>query len=369
MENELHLIALSLIPKVGPITARRLLSHFGDPESIFRAKPRELLRLPGIGPETVAAIRDPALLDSAARQLEWAETLGVVRTTCLDDDYPQRLRPFDDAPFILYRLGEVALDHPRVVSIVGTRTPTERGRAFVQRLVEDLSPYQVLIVSGMALGIDIAAHRASHERGIPTLGVMAHGLHTVFPPGHLAFAETLCTSGGGGLLSEFPLGTLPRKEFFPLRNRIVAALADAVVVVESNVRGGSMITAQLANDYQKDVFAVPGRPEDAKSAGCNLLVKTHRAALLESAADLVECLRWSLPGQSPRPTRVQPQLFPELPSAASELLDQLRERGPLSLDELLRRGDHSASALSALLLELEFKGLVKALPGKMFALV
>ncbi len=368
MKDELYAVALSLSHKVGPLTARRLIAHFGGAEEIFRAGRRELQRLPGIGHEIAASLTDPSLLESAQQQLEWADRAGIGHVSCLDEAYPHRLRPYEDSPVVLYSRGSTDLARPRIVSVVGTRTPTERGKSFVQQFVRDLAPMDVTVISGMALGIDIAVHRACHAAGIPTIGVMAHGLHTVFPPSHAGFAEELCEGGGGGLLSEFPLGTQPRKEFFPLRNRIVAALADAVVVVESNQRGGSMITAQLANDYQKDVFAVPGRPDDAKSAGCNLLIKTHRAAMLESAADLADLLRWSRPGEAPRSARIQHHLFAELTAEETEVVEWFRERDSIPLDELLGRGGRSAGALSALLLELELKGVLRALPGKMYAL-
>lgn len=360
-------MALSMIPKVGPVSARALVSYCGGVDAVFRASKRELLRVPGIGPELANAVLDPACLTAAERQLAWAEKEGVQCIFYLDKNYPQRLRHFEDAPVMLFQNGPANLNHPRIVSIVGTRTPTERGRELTRKLVEELAAYEVLVVSGMAFGVDIAAHRASIEAEVPTVAVLAHGLHAMYPPTHLPVARAMCAAGGA-VVSEHPLGTDARKEFFPMRNRIIAGLCDALVVVETDQRGGSMISAQYANDYQKDVFAMPGRPGDTKSRGCNLLIKTHRAALLESASDLADLLRWELPGTAPR-GGAQRQLFAELSEEEAELVQLLKDREGVSLDELLVRSKRTASVISALLLELEFKGVVRALPGKIYSLV
>lgn len=362
-----YLIALTQIPRVGSILAKNLLAAFGDAESVFKASAPALLRVEGIGEDTLRQIlehRDRALLRAEA-EVEFMEKYQIQPLVFHEPEYPQRLRPYDDAPLVLYYKGNAALNSTRVVAIVGTRRPSEAGKAFCAQLVADLQEYNVLITSGLALGIDITAHRKAVELGVPNIGVVAHGLDEIYPPGHRRTAQEMVQNGG--ILTEFVSRTAPLQQNFPMRNRIIAGMADAVVVVETARTGGSMITAHFANEYQKDVFAVPGRVGDECSLGCNYLIKTHRAALIESAADIAYIMRWEK-GAKARNAVVKPIFIDLSPDELRiyELLQQA-EKG-MHLDALIQSTQISTSRISVLLLELELKGVLRSLPGKNFVL-
>lgn len=362
-ENRIYQIALSLLPKVGPILARALVGYCGGPEAVFRASKKELLRIPGIGPRIAGQIgRTGQLLERAEEEYRLLERHGIRMHFYLDEDYPARLRAFEDSPVILYAKGELELNPHRSVAIVGTRQPSPYGRQQCERIVEGLLRYQPLIVSGLAYGIDSTAHRAACGLGLPTAGVMASGMGYIYPPAHTRLAERM--QEGGGLLCEHPYHTLPEKDHFPMRNRIIAAMADAVLIVESGTTGGSLITAEFANRYHRDVFALPGRVTDPKSSGCLMLIKHHKAALVEHAEDLARAMRWD---EEP-PAVVQRQLFPELNSSEKKIVDLLTREAQLSIDRLSAAAQMSNSELASTLLELECKGLIRALPGKRYAL-
>ncbi len=363
--DRLYHVALTLIPKVGAVTARNLMSYCGSARAVFEARERELLRVPGVGAQLAHNIRNCDALYLAEQELRFIEAHGIRTLFYTDTDYPQRLRHLPDSPPLLYYKGTADLNAPRTVAIVGTRRPTPQGIYYCQQLVEELKAYGVTIISGLAFGIDIAAHRACLAHEVPTIGCVAHGLGRIYPPQHTAAAMEMLDNGG--LLTEYPSGTAPDRERFPMRNRIIAGLCDALVVVETQRKGGSMISAKMANDYHRDVFAVPGRLRDRCSEGCNLLLKSHQAALLESADDIAYVLRWEKPGTSPR--GVQQQLFQELNAEEESVIQLLKEQDLLPIDALGERLKRSSSELAALLLELEFKGLVRTLPGKRYTLV
>lgn len=364
MEDLIYRIALMQVPLIGAVTAKNLVSYCGSAEAVFRASKAQLLRVPGVGEQVATHIRSARPLEAAERELRWIEKHGIRVLTHTDAAYPRRLRQLHDGPFLLYYKGNADLNAARVVAIVGTRKPTPYGLHVCEQLVADLVSYDVLVVSGLAYGIDVAAHRKCLEVGVPTVGVLAHGLDRIYPPAHKAVVRQM--SEAGGLMSEFPSGTRPDRERFPIRNRIVAGMADAVVVIETARRGGSLITAQLAAGYHRDVFAVPGRVDDKLSQGCNHLIKTNQAALIESAADLAWVMNWQ---PHEKQVAVQRQLFVELSEAAQRLLDLLDTRHPLPVDELSGRLQMTSSQLAALLLELEFKGLIRTLPGKRYVRV
>ena len=290
------------------------------------------------------------------------ETHGIRPLFYLDDDYPQRLKHYPDSPTMLYYKGNAALNVPRMVAIVGTRRPSSQGIHACEELVGGLQPYDVTIVSGLAYGIDISAHRKCLSLSIPTIGVLGHGLERIYPAQHQSVARAM--SDSGGLLSEYPSQTLPDREHFPMRNRIIAGLCDALVVVETRKKGGSMISAHIANDYNKDVFAFPGRVKDSCSEGCNALIKSHKAALIESAEDIAYIMRW----EENSPQAVQKQLFVELTEAEKIIVDLLGQYEPIGIDQLTNKLKISNSQMASLLLGLEFKGIIRALPGKQFVL-
>jgi len=256
------------------------------------------------------------------------------------------------------------LNQLRPISIVGTRNPTSYGRKMCEQLINDLLPYQPLIVSGLAYGIDITAHRKSLDVGLETVGVLGHGMQRIYPAQHRKTALTMIENGG--ILTQFHFRTEPNREHFPMRNKIIAAICDALVVVETKKHGGSIISAKLANDYHKDVFAFPGRLTDKMSVGCNHLIKTHQAAVIESAADLAYILNWD---QQPANVPTQQQLFVELTPDEQKITVQLKEGIQKSVDSLSYETKMTVSRLSSLLLSMEFKGIVRSLPGKVYELV
>ena len=364
MNDLLHKIALTLIPQVGPVTARNLVSYCGSVPAIFEAGQRELQRVPGVGPQIARNILSKETLSRAEAELKFLETHQIEALFYLDENYPRRLRNYPDSPPILYYKGQASLNAERTVGIVGTRRPTPHGIRACEELVEGLLPYDVTIVSGLAYGIDVTAHRKCLELEMPTIGVLGHGLQQIYPTQHQPVARAMVHNGG--VLSEYPSNTLPDREHFPMRNRIIAGLCDAIIVVETQRKGGSMITAHMANDYSKDVFALPGRVKDPYSEGCNFLIKTHRAALIEGAADVAYIMRWDeLDSSKP----VQQQLFVELTEDEKIVVNLLNPDDGVSIDHLAATSGKPNSELAGILLELEFKGLIRALPGKRYILV
>lgn len=361
----LYQIALTLLPQVGAITAKTLVSYCGSAEAVFRASRRELLKIPGIGPGIAAGIAISAALEKAEQELKFLEQYGVQALFYTDENYPARLRQNADCPALLYFKGSSVelLNARRIVAVVGTRQPTEHGRAVCEELVEGLRAYDCIVVSGLAFGIDVTAHRKATALGIPNIGVLGHGLGKVYPAEHRSIALKLTENGG--LLSEYTHQTGPDREHFPMRNRIIAGLCDALLVVETANSGGSMITAQLAGQYERDIFAVPGRVRDPKSAGCNMLIRTNRAKLLESAADIAASLGWDEAG---RGRAVQHQLFLDLTPAENELVEIIRRRPQIPIDELTEATGRSPGELASLVLGLEFKGVVRTMPGKRYVL-
>jgi DNA processing protein len=362
-DSLLQRVALTKIPKVGPITARTLISYCGSVEAIFQTSAKELRKIPGIGEQLARHIQSPLPLQLAEEEIKQMERNHIKALFFLDDNYPTRLRPHADAPLLLYCQGNADLNAEKIISIVGTRQPTPHGLAFCEELITGLQSHRPLIVSGLAYGIDICAHRKALELGLPTLGVVAHGLEQLYPPSHRSHAHKMIDNGG--LLSEYGFSTTAEKEFFPMRNRIVAGLCDALVVIETNLYGGSMITAQFANDYNKDVFAVPGRPKDTLSSGCNELIKNNQAHLIAAPEDLIELMRWDagIPLHG-----IQQELFTELDQEEKNIVDLLHYNDEKGIDVLTFEARKTHSEIAALLLQLEFKGLVRALPGKRYLL-
>jgi DNA processing protein len=283
-----------------------------------------------------------------------------------DAAYPQRLLNCADSPTLLFYKGTANLNASKVLAIVGTRANTDYGKSVTEKLVADLSEQNILIVSGLAYGIDAIAHKAAIKNGLPTVGVVGHGLDKIYPSDHRTLAKEM-VAGDGGLLSEFFSGTLPDKHNFPLRNRLVAGISDATVVVETMVNGGSMITAKLADGYNRDVFAVPGRTIDTKSAGCNYLIQHNKAVLLNSADDLLDVMGWKRKTKTKRTP--QKQLFIELSPDEQQVVELLKEKDAMHIDEINLRSGLSSSASAAAILNLELQNVVASLPGKMYKLV
>jgi len=358
----LHQIALTKIKGIGPVLARSLLSHFGNAKAVFSASNKELLGIPGIGNQLAGVITATPALREAEKELEFAEKHGISVLFQDHAEYPKRLKSCYDAPLLLYYKGNADLNHRRVVSVVGTRSATDYGKSICAALMEGLAPYQVIVVSGLAYGIDSYAHRDALKRGIPTVGVLGHGLDRVYPAANRNLAKQMLECGG--LLTEFSSGTNPDKSNFPMRNRIIAGLADVTIVVEAASRGGALITAELANNYNRDVCAFPGNTRQEFSAGCNYLIKTNRANLMTHAKDLEYLMNWTA-----GPAKTTPaQLALPLSLTADQqtvygIVKQMNEAG---IDELSYRLNWPQSKLAITLLELEINGAIVALPGKVF---
>lgn len=356
------LIALAMVPNIGDVHMKTLLQHFAGASGVFRAKRRELERLPGIGTVRASAIRNFRDFSRAEKEVRFLEKYRISAISLGDPEYPRRLLHCHDAPVLFYYRGNGDLNGPRVISIVGTRDPSDYGREWVAHLLAELAPYRPLITSGLAYGIDTVAHRKALKNGLQTVGILAHGLDRIYPNANKTLAGDMIDQGG--LLTEFMSGTHPDAQNFPRRNRIVAGIADAVIVVETGDKGGSMITADIANSYNKDVFALPGRVTDARSHGCNRLIREHKAQLVTGAPDIVEMLNWDCEARPDR--RSQRSLFHDLGPQEQRIMDLFTETLSLSIDEIRIQSGLKAGEAATSILNLEMMGLLQALPGKTY---
>jgi DNA processing protein len=360
-------LALTFLPGIGDITAKKLVAYCGSAEAVFSEKQSLLTRIPGIG-ETIAEfilLSKVQALNRAEQEMAYLEKSDIRPLFFLDSDYPFRLKNCIDGPVMLYMRGRANLNAARVVSIVGTRSATDYGRELCDRFVAGLAAPDMLIVSGLAYGIDGQAHKAALNNNIPTVGVVAHGHDRLYPPLHKSLAEKML--GNGALLTDFPSGTIPEKENFPKRNRIIAGMADAVLIIEAAKKGGALITGEIANSYSRDVFAVPGRVGDVYSEGCNYFIKINKAALAVSADDIKYIMGWDDALKSGRSS--QQLLFPELKPEEEKIVELLRQSDELSIDELCIDTGIMPGRMASLLLNLEFSGLIKCLPGKVYRLI
>ncbi len=364
-DERVYQVALCLLPGIGPVSAKRLVSHCGSAGEVFRQKKSHLLKIPHIGEVTAGAVRNKSALIQAEKELKFTEKNNIQVLFYLDKNYPTRLKQCYDSPAVLFFKGNCNLEQQRIVSIVGTRKITPYGEGLTEKLVHDFSDKNILIVSGLAYGVDITAHRAALENGIETVGVLAHGLDLIYPAAHKSIAKKMLEQGG--LLTDFPSETTPDKENFPMRNRIVAGLCDATIVIESGASGGSMITAEFAINYNRDVFAFPGRVGDAASAGCLKLIKTNKAALSENANDILKALGWDDENKKGKKVFQKEMILPTNPDEEKIVL-ALREHGNVYIDEICSSCGFGMGKVSSLLLTLEFSGIVKSLPGKFYRL-
>ncbi|MDR0962776.1 MAG: DNA-processing protein DprA [Mediterranea sp.] len=357
-------IALTLIPGIGRTGAKRLTEAAGSAVDVFALRKELSQRISGVNATLLKALDAPEAFVRAERELEFAQNNHIEVLPFTDRRYPARLRDCVDAPVVLFFKGNTDLNRRRVISMVGTRKASEQGKQFCVDFLHDLQALlpDVLVVSGLAYGIDIYSHRAALTNRLSTVAVLAHGLDRIYPAVHRKYAVEMLAEGG--LLTEYLTGTEPERYNFVGRNRIVAGMSDATIVIESAAKGGSLITADLANDYHRECFAVPGRPGDLYAQGCNNLIRTNRAVLLQSAEEFVACMGWGTAATHQPP--VQQQLFPELPPEEEKIALLLREQGAMHIDVLAREADLPVYRISALLFELEMKGMVQTLPGGMY---
>jgi DNA processing protein len=356
-----YLLALQRVEGVGDIMAKKLLTHCGSAEAVFKTKTQQLAAIDGVGTHLLKNLKDQSVFDKANKELEFIKSNAIKVAHFHDDEYPERLKHCIDGPVLLFSSGNIDLKNRKIISIVGTRQITSYGTEFCRKLIEDLAPLDPVIVSGFAYGVDIVAHQFAMEYDLQTIGVVAHGLNQIYPKPHKKYVAKM--EENGGFMTEFWSASNPDKENFVRRNRIVAGMTEATIVIESADRGGSLITANLANDYNRDVFAVPGRVTDKYSQGCNNLIKTQKANVLTSAADLVYILNWDIQKES-KP--VQKQLFVTLDDDEQKVYDYLLKTGKELMDIIALRCDFPIYRISGLLLNMELKGVVRPLPGKLF---
>ena len=365
MNDLLNKIALSLIPGVGGILARNLVAYTGSVEGVFSETLKSLTKIPGIGEINAKRIKDAEIFKKAEKELEFIQKNEIKALFYTDSVFPRRLKSCVDAPIILYTRGNLSLDEQRVISIVGTRNATDYGKQVCDDLIKQFAErnYKILVVSGLAYGIDIQAHKSALKYGVATAGVVGHGLDRLYPSLHKETARKM--QENGGLVSDFPSETKIDPPNFIRRNRIIAGLADATIVVESAEKGGALVTADIASSYNRDVFAFPGRAGDNWSKGCNQLIRNNGADLIEGIDDLEFFMGWEK--QSKEKVK-QPELFIELTDSEEKIVSLLREQGVLFIDQISSSVELPVSRVSALLLNLEFKNMILALPGKMYRL-
>ncbi len=361
----LHKIALSLIPNIGPVLARKLVAYLGSVEAVFTENKNHLLKVPGIGNGILARFNREEVLQMAEKELEFLQKNQINCSFYLDEDYPKRLKECDDSPIILYFKGENCFDAQRIISLVGTRRATHYGEQACRQLIQELAELfpEIIIISGFAYGIDICAHKEALNAGLRTIAVFGHGIEQVYPAAHKKYLNQIIANGT--IVSEFPSQQKPDPGNFVSRNRIIAGLSDATIVVESGEKGGSLLTADMALSYHRDVFAFPGRAGDTLSKGCNNLIKKNMAALIESASDLIYFMKWDT---EMKPQAVQKSLFLLHTPEEEELIKVLSGQESLSLDQLARNLAKPVSQVSSMLLSLEFSGQIISLPGKHFKL-
>lgn len=365
-EDLLYQLSLTLVPNIGHVHARILLQHFNNAQSIFRASASALEKIEGIGSVRARSIRSFSDFGKAAQEIRFMEKSGIRALFITDDAYPKRLLHCNDAPAMLFYKGNANLNAAKILAVVGTRRNTEYGRRMTAQLVEQLGRHDITIISGLAYGIDAIAHQCALRHNKPTIGVLGHGLDQVYPPAHYGLAKEMLQQGGG-LLTEFRSGIAPDKHNFPGRNRIVAGMSDATILIETDTKGGSMITAEIAGSYNRDVFAIPGRVSDNKSCGCNYLIRSNKAILLTHADELIDAMGWH---DKPAPAkRQQKLLFPELGEEEKKISELLNETASTAIDDLYLKSGLSASTVAGALLQLELKGVIMSLPGKRYRLV
>ncbi|HKJ06741.1 MAG TPA: DNA-processing protein DprA [Flavobacteriaceae bacterium] len=361
-EDLFYTLALQRVKGIGDINAKKLIAHCGSPKQVFKSKKYLLEKINGIGSFTIRNLNDSQNLKAAENELKYLKTHTIAFRYFLDKDYPEGLKHCVDAPILLFTKGNINLNKAPLISIVGTRNITSYGRSFCEDLIENLKEYKPIIVSGFAYGTDITAHKSAIKQKLQTIGVLAHGFEKMYPKSHIKYVEEVAQNGG--FITDFWHNDALIRENFLKRNRIIAGLTEATIIIESAEKGGSLVTADIASSYNREVLAVPGRATDTYSKGCNTLIKQNKAAILTSATDVVELLNWKL--EETKPKSVQKQLFVELNNEEQKVYDFLIEKGKTQLDFIALQNQLPIHKTSTLLFNLEMKGVVKPLPGKLF---
>lgn len=359
--QKLYEIALTLVNGIGDVVGKKLVAYCGGAEAVFCETKKALSQVPGISKNIVDSILSQQVMRRAEEEMRFIEKNGITPLFYLDTHYPKRLQHCHDSPMLLYYKGNADLNADKIVGVVGTRKISDYGKYITERIIEDLSANNVMIVSGLAYGVDAAAHRAALKYNLATVGVLGNGMQTIYPAENRNLAQQMLEKGG--VLTEFISGTGPIRENFPQRNRIVAGMVDCLLVIESAIKGGAMITAELANSYDREVFAVPGRVGDFYSEGCNQLIKINKANLITNANDMCYIMRWDVD------TKVVPRqmrLFRDFSEDEKKVMDVFGQNNIVHLDDIIVGSELSPSKIASILLSLEFDGILTALPGKRY---
>lgn len=367
--NKLYEVALGMLPGIGGGLTKLLVSYCGSAEKIFNTPKGKLKKIPGIGEKLAeTVIANKSILVEAEKVIEKAIIENTKILFYTDKDYPERLKNINDAPSILYFKGNISLNPQKTVGIVGTRNASEYGKITVEKIIESLKVYNPCIISGLAYGIDIAAHQAALNLGLDTIGCMANGMNKIYPSVHLNLAKKMTNQGG--LLTEYPFDKKANPDQFPARNRIIAGLCDVIIVVEAAAKGGALITAEMANDYNREVFAVPGNIDQKYSEGCNKLILNHQAHIYTDVQALEKIMNWSIDSQNPSAeSKPKALVLDNLENEEINIYQLLSNQDTLLIDELSWKSNIPISKLASVLLNMEFKGVLKSLPGKRYKLV
>lgn len=360
-EDLFYVLALLKVEGVGDIIAKRMLNRCQEPSEIFKSKAAFLNTIEGVGSALIRKLKDKQIFLKAEQEIKFLDDNQIQSLYFLEENYPFRLKHCLDGPVLLFSKGNIRLENKKIISVVGTRQVSNYGQDFCLNLIADLAPIDPVIVSGLAYGVDIVAHQAAIEHQLQTIAVVAHGLNQIYPKSHKKYVHRV--EENGGLMTEFWSSSSPDKENFVRRNRIIAGISEATIVIESAEKGGSIITANFANEYNRDVFAVPGRVDDKYSRGCNMLIKTQKANLLTGVCDLVYHLNWDIETKT---KSVQKQLFVDMNQEEQKIYDYLVKGGKQLLDCIALECDFPIFKISGILLNMELKGLIRPLPGKLF---
>lgn len=369
LQNDLYYtLALLQVEGIGDILAKKLIQNCGSAEAVFKSKTTTLAKIEGIGKTILKNLQDSTIFQRTEKEMFFIENENISVWYYLDGFYPEKLKQCFDAPVLLFTSGNINLNNSKIISIVGTRQVTTYGSEMTRKIIEELAPLQPIIVSGFAYGVDIVAHQAAMEFGLQTIGVLAHGLNQIYPKNHKKHMVKM--EENGGFITEFWSNSKPDRENFVKRNRIVAGMSEATLVIESAEKGGSLITAQIANDYNRDVFAVPGRTTDKYSQGCNNLIKTQRAHTLTCAADILYMLNWEIKAKHKTNQKaIQKQLFVTLSDEEQKIYNYLQTHISESIDTIALECALPVFKTSSILLNMELKGVIRPLPGKIFELI
>lgn len=363
--NLLYRLALQNVARIGDITAKKLINNCGSAEAIFKEKKSNLLKIDGIGTTTISDVFSTYHFEEAEKELKFIKDNDIKCLYFMDENYPEKLKHCIDGPILLFQSGEINLKKQRIISVVGTRKITTYGTAFCEQLVEQLAPFNPVIVSGFAYGTDITAQKAALKHNLQTVGCLAHGLNQIYPKVHKKYVADI--EKHGGFLTEFWSTSNPDRENFLKRNRIIAGLSEATIVIESAEKGGSLVTADIANSYNRDVFAVPGRTTDSQSVGCNNLIKYQKAQMLTNPMDIPYILNWQL--EDNKKPAIQKQLFVELEVDEKAIYNYLKDNSKQQLDTIALECEIPIFKVASLLLNMELKGVIRPLPGKLFEVI